>query len=174
MGSLSYRFFLVVNLPPHSTLIVNYLSSGKSQSIDNFSTTTEATLITFSIDGANDKLVCILVDNHAGTYNQFISDIINPLKFTTEYAQLIDLINEIDSVIEERVKGGGVYSTTINNKTLITESLTNLENMRIRYIKRANALWASMNDQPMNGNGKPFKSVTVFRDPKYPNRWGTR
>ena len=46
--------------------------------------------------------------------------------------------------------------------------------MRIRYIKRANALWAAMNDQPANGNGRPIKSVTVFRDPNYPNRWGTR
>lgn len=167
-----YDFY--VTMPPHSTLVVNYLSSGNSQTIDNFSTTEEATLITFSITGASDKLFCLLMDNAKGTSTNFVSELIDPTKYTTEYSQLIKMISEIDQVIADKVAGGGVYSTTINNKTLISETLTNLENMRIRYIKRANALWASMNDLPVNGNGKPFKSVTVFRDPNYPNRWGTR
>ncbi|WP_052332677.1 hypothetical protein [Phytobacter massiliensis] len=167
-----YDFY--VRMPPHSTLIVNYLSTGNSTTIDNFASTEEATLITFQIDSPNDKLFCILFDNAKGTNSNFVSELINPAKYTSEYAQLITLIKEIDDVIAAKVAGGGVYSTTINNKTLVSESLTNLENMRIRYIKRANALWASMNDQPVNGNGKPFKSVTVFRDPNYPNRWGTR
>lgn len=163
-----------VMMPPHSTLVVNYLNSGNSTSIDNSSTTSEATLITFKIDGPSDKVFCILFDNAKGTSTNFVSELIDPSKYTTEYSKLLSMIKEIDEVIEARVQGGGVYSTTINNKTLISETLTNLENMRIRYIKRANALWASMNDQPVNGNGRPFKSVTVFRDPNYPNRWGTR
>ncbi|HIE5387125.1 TPA: hypothetical protein ACXNPR_000423 [Enterobacter cancerogenus] len=167
-----YDFY--VHMPPHSTLVVNYLSSGNSQTINNFASTEETTLITFSITGASDKLFCLLFDNAKGTNTNFVSELIDPTKYTTEYSQLLKLISEIDQVIESRVAGGGVYSTTINNKTLISESLTNLENMRIRYIKRANALWASMHDLPVNGNGKPFKSVTVFRDPNYPNRWGTR
>lgn len=167
-----YDFY--VNMPPHSTLVVNYLASGKSQSIFNSATTQQSTLITFTIAGASDKVFCILFDNTKGTSTNFVSELIDPTKYTTEYSQLISLIKEIDEVIADKVAGGGVYTTTINNKTLISESLTNLENMRIRYIKRANTLWASMNDQPVNGNGKPFKSVTVFRDPNYPNRWGTR
>lgn len=167
-----YDFY--VRMPPHSTLVVNYLNSGASQSIDNFSSTEEARLIAFKIDKASDKLFCLLFDNAKGTSTNFVSELIDPTRYTAEYSQLIKLIEEIDSVIETRIAGGGVYSTTINNKTLISETLTNLENMRIRYIKRANALWASMNEQPVNGNGKPFKSVTVFRDPNYPNRWGTR
>ena len=172
MTNNPYDFY--VNMPPHSTLIVNYLSNGKSTTIENFKTTTEATLITFEITGSNEKMFCILLNKANGTTSNFVSELIDPTKFTTEYSQLIQLISEIEEVIAVRIKGGGVYSMTINNKTLVSETLTNLENMRIRYIKRANALWASMNDEPVNGNGKPFKSVTVFRDPNYPNRWGTR
>ncbi|EPV6135443.1 hypothetical protein ACVUTA_22070 [Escherichia coli] len=167
-----YDFYVM--MPPHSTLVVNYLNGGDSTTIENLSTTTESTLITFKIDGASDKVFCILLDNAKGTCTNFISELIDPSKYTTEYSKLISMIKELDEVIETKIAGGGVYSTTINNKTLISETLTNLENMRIRYIKRANALWASMNDQPVNGNGKPFKSVTVFRDPHYHNRWGTR
>lgn len=167
-----YDFY--VRMPPHSTLVVNYLSTGDSTTIENIASTEEATLITFAITGANDKIFCILFDNAKGTNANFVSELIDPTKYTAEYSQLVKLINEIDEVIAVKIAGGGVYSTTINNKTLVSESLTNLENMRIRYIKRANSLWASMNDQPVNGNGKPFKSVTVFRDPNYPNRWGTR
>lgn len=172
MSMNPYDFY--VRMPPHSTLVVNYLNTGTSQSIDNSTSTEQSTLITFSITGSTDKIFCLLFDNVKGTSINFVSELIDPTKYTTEYSRLLSLIKEIDQVIEDRVAGGGVYSTTINNKTLISETLTNLENMRIRYIKRANALWASMNDQPVNGNGKPFKSVTVFRDPNYPNRWGTR
>jgi len=46
--------------------------------------------------------------------------------------------------------------------------------MRERYVLRANELWGKMNGKPANGNGKPFKSITIFRDPNYPNRWGIR
>ncbi|WP_323067853.1 hypothetical protein [Klebsiella variicola] len=167
-----YDFY--VRMPPHSTLVINYLTSGSSQSLDNFASTEEAKLITFSITGASDKLFCLLFSNAKGTSTNFVSELIDPTKYTTEYSQLLKLIADIDQVIEAKVAGGGVYSTTINNKTLVSESLSNLENMRIRYIKRANALWAAMNDQPANGNGRPIKSVTVFRYPNYPNRWGTR
>ncbi|HGK4843921.1 TPA: hypothetical protein ACJ2XA_004266 [Kluyvera georgiana] len=172
MTTNPYDFYVM--MPPQSTLVVNYLNSGKSITINNIGTTTESTLITLEIDGANEKLFCILFDNAKGASANFVSELIDPRKYTTEYSQLISLIKEIDEVIADKVAGGGVYTTTINNKTLISESLTNLENMRVRYIKRANALWASMNDQPVNGNGKPFRSVTVFRDPNYPSRWGTR
>lgn len=163
-----------VKMPPHSTLIVNYLNGGNSTTIDNALSVEDVKTLTLSITKPSDRLFCILLNNTNGTVINFNSEVIDPTKFTTEYSKLIELIDELDSVIETKVAGGGVYSTTINNKTLISESLTNLENMRIRYIKRANALWASMNDQPVNGNGKPFKSITVFRDPNYPNRWGTR
>ncbi|AZP43018.1 hypothetical protein EJP81_14625 [Rahnella aquatilis] len=163
---------LSVTIPANSSLVVNYLSTGKSITLNNTNSIEQVMTLTLEIASGSDKLFCVSISGT--TVTNFVSEVIDPTKYTSEYSKLITLINEIDAVIESRVMGGGVYSTTINNKTLISETLTNLENMRIRYIKRANALWAMMNDLPANGNGRPFKSVTVFRDPNYPNRWGTR
>jgi|GEM_PF-661935 len=164
----------VVTIPASNTLVVNYLTGGSSITLVNTDSVPKDFTLTLDIAGGSEKLFCVLIDTSTGKAKNFSSEIINPTKYTTEYASMIALIKEIDEVIKAKVSGGGVYSLTINNKTLISENLTNLENMRIRYIKRANALWAIMNDQPVNGNGRPFKSVTVFRDPNYPNRWGTR
>ncbi|HAW1366255.1 hypothetical protein Q0T90_18435 [Escherichia coli D10:H20] len=161
-----------VTLPAATTLVVNYLSGGNSITLTNPSSVAKEFTLTIDMNSPSDKLFCVQISGTTTT--NFISEVIDPTKYTTEYSQLLKLIADIDQVIADKVAGGGVYSTTINNKTLISESLTNLENMRIRYIKRANALWASMNVLPVNGNGKPFKSVTIFRDPNYPNRWGTR
>ncbi|WP_052050237.1 hypothetical protein [Cedecea neteri] len=161
-----------ITLPASTTLVVNYLSGGNSITLTNSYSVQKDFTLTLDMTDSNDKLFCVQISGSKTT--NFVSEIINPAKYTSEYSQLVNLIKEIDAVIEARVAGGGVYSATINNKTLISETLSNLENMRIRYIKRANALWASMNDQPVNGNGKPIKSITVFRDPNYPNRWGTR
>ncbi|MCK7131729.1 hypothetical protein [Enterobacter bugandensis] len=169
---LTVPYDQTVTLPAKTSLVVNYLSGGNSITISNADLVPKEFTLTLEITGSSDKLFCVQISGT--TTINFVSEIIDPTKYTTEYSQLLKLISDIDEVIKSRVDGGGVYSTTINNKTLISESLTNLENMRIRYIKRANALWASMNDQPVNGNGKPFKSVTVFRDPHYPQRWGTR
>ncbi|WP_162900980.1 hypothetical protein [Erwinia persicina] len=163
-----------VKLPPFTTLIVNYLSTGNSVTLTNMTDTETDSVITFEIDSPSEKLFCIQINTNTSSASNFTSEIVNPSKSTEEYSQLMAMIKDIDSVIDARVRGGGVYSLTINNKTLISESLTSLETMRNRYIKRANALWASMNNKPYNDNGRPFKSVTVFRDPKYPNRWGTR
>lgn len=161
-----------VTVPANTTLVINYLSGGASITLINDTSTAADKIFSIDLSMPNDKLFCVQITN--GKAINFTSEVINPAKYTTEYAQLLEIIKEIDAVIEARVSGGGVYSTTINNKTLVSETLTNLENMRIRYIKRANALWAMMNDQPANGNGRPFKSITVFRDPQYPQRWGTR
>lgn len=169
---LTVPYDQTVTLPANTTLVANYLTGGASVTLTNPDSVAREFTLTIDMDIPNDKLFCVQISG-TKTIN-FVSEIINPAKYTNEYSQLLKMVKEIDQVIADRVAGGGVYSTTINNKTLISETLTNLENMRIRYIKRANALWASMNDLPVNGNGKPFKSVTVFRDPNYPNRWGTR
>ncbi|HBR4372964.1 TPA: hypothetical protein L9V45_005179 [Klebsiella pneumoniae] len=169
---LSVPYNQMVTLPASTTLVVNYLSDGTSTTITNPDSVPRDFTLTIDMTGPQDKLFCVEISGNK-TVN-FISEVINPTKYTTEYSKITKLIQELYEVIHQKVEGGGVYSTTINNKTLVSESLTNLENMRIRYIKRANALWAAMNDQPANGNGRPIKSVTVFRDPNYPNRWGTR
>lgn len=89
---------------------------------------------------------------------------------TNEYAKLKGMIDEIDQVIAVKISGGANYSITINNKTLVSESLNSLESMRARYVKRAHTLWAKMNGVNVSGNGKPIKSITVFK----PNTWSTR
>ncbi|EPY3962334.1 TPA: hypothetical protein ACKFTV_002217 [Klebsiella pneumoniae] len=169
---LSVPYDQKVTLPADTTLIINYLSGGNSITLTNPDSVERDFTLTIDMTGPQDKLFCVEISGTKTT--NFVSEVINPAKYTSEYSQILALIKELDEVIQQKVEGGGVYSTTINNKTLVSESLTNLENMRIRYIKRANAIWAAMNDQPANGNGRPIKSVTVFRDPNYPNRWGTR
>ncbi len=169
---LSNPYDQLVTLPAKTVLVINYLSGGNSITLENKSNQSVDSTITIQLSTANDKLFCVQITD--GKVTNFTVEVIQPNKYTEEYAKLLGFLKEIDAVIEERIAGGGVYSTTINNKTLVSESLTNLENMRIRYIKRLNALWATMNGQPSSGNGHPFKSVTVFRDPNYPNRWGTR
>lgn len=162
-----------VQMPANSSLHINFLSGGIPIELKNSQNTPTEMDLVVSITTPSEKLFCILIDG-TGKATTFTSEIIDPNRYTTEYAQLLKLIKEVDDVIESKIAGGGNYSISINNKTLISESLANLENMRIRYIKRANALWGAMNNQPSNGNGRPIKSITVLRDPNYPNRWGTR
>lgn len=163
-----------VTMPANTTLVINFLSGAASITLVNRTDISSVMTATLSMDIPSDKMFCIQIDNSSGTVINFLSELINPAKYTQEYSELTAMIKEIDEVIKVKVAGGGVYSTTINNKTLVSENLTALENLRIRYIKRANALWAIMNDLPANGNGRPIKSVTMLRDPNYPDRWGTR
>ncbi|MGC0844645.1 hypothetical protein [Pantoea agglomerans] len=174
--SVPYTGTVVV--PAYSILFICSINTGESQKLDN---TTSDTDVSFSFNivqtVASDKLFCTLVTYKDGISTDtlmFTTEVIDASKNTQEYSELLAMIKEIDEVIRVKVQGGGVYSTTINNKTLVSENLSALENLRIRYIKRANALWSIMNDQPANGNGRPIKSVTLLRDPNYPNRWGTR
>lgn len=158
-------------LPPNSTLFVNSLSTGSSTSFSNPGNSESEQVLLIDQTTGQDNLYCILVSN--GSNENFVSNVINPSSYTTEYTKLKDMIKELDAVIEDRVKGGGVTTLTINNKTLVSESLDSLESMRSRYIKRANTLWGLMTGT-QNSNSKPIKSITVLRDPNYPNRWGTR
>lgn len=171
MGSNPYDYS--ISIPANTLFIVSFLSTGQSQTFDNTESDTEKDFtVTFDINNASEKLFCTTIINGiASTSN---SEVIDPTKFTSEYAKLRTMISEIEAVIESKIQGGANYSITINNKTLVSESLSSLEDMRTRYIKRANALFARMNGEQTSGDTKPFKSVTVFRDPHYPNRWGIR
>lgn len=172
MYATSNPYSVDVKLPSNTKLFINSLSTGQSNTYVNDTSTDITVSVTFNLTVASEKLFCIAVSPKE-TY-QFVSEVIDPTKYTTEYSQLIEMIEEINTIIDERVRTGGVYTTTINNKTLIAEPLSVLESMRNRYIKRANTLWALMNNKPSSGNGKPIKSITLLRDPNYPNRWGTR
>ncbi|ENY9093364.1 hypothetical protein [Klebsiella michiganensis] len=162
-----------VTIPAKTIFVISYVSTGQSVTLDNQSSDVERDfIIRFDIAISSEKLFCTqITDGIVGTSQ---CEVIDPTKHTAEYARVKTMINEIEAVIEAKIQGGANYSITINNKTLVSESLSSLETMRIRYIERANSLWAKMNGQSTSGSSKPFKSMTVFRDPNYPNRWGTR
>ncbi|WP_312228989.1 hypothetical protein [Pseudescherichia sp.] len=169
---VSNPYDLAVMVPAKTILVVNF-TSGKSMSLDNLQNeASKEFTLSLEISTANEMLFCTQITN--GNASTFTSEVINPVLYTSEYAKLREQIEVLEEVIASKISGGAVYSLSINGKALLSESLSSLEAMRAVYIKRANALWAKMNGQPTSGNGKPFKSITVFRDPNYPNRWGTR
>lgn len=159
-----------VTVPANTILVVSFTSSGASQSLDNLNgDASKDFTLTLDIENATETLFCTEINS--GKASTYTSEVINPVLHTNEYAKLKELIDELDTVIAGKISGGANYSITINNKTLVSESLSSLEAMRERYVKRANALWAKMNGQNVSGNGKPIKSMTVF---KPHNRWGLR
>lgn len=160
-------------LPAGYTIFINWLSSGEANSFTNDTDVDALYALPLGITKASDRIFCTVIS--AGQLmDSFNCEVINPSKYTSEYSQLVQLIDEIDQVMASRISGGAVYSMMINNKTLISESLSSLENMRTRYVKRANAIMATLQGINTNANGKPFKSITVLRDPNYPSRWGIR
>ncbi|WP_320740448.1 hypothetical protein [Enterobacter cloacae] len=162
-----------VTIPAQTLLVISYVSTGNSITLDNSqSDSDEVFAITFETSVASEKLFYTTITNGNASTSQ--CEVIDPTKHTEEYARIRNMIDEIEAVIEAKIQGGANYSITINNKTLVSESLANLESIRARYIERANSLWAKMNGQSASGSSKPFKSMTVFRDPNYQNRWGTR
>lgn len=158
-----------VTLPAQTTLIVSSTNTGTSQTINNSTDVSLDTVISISTDKATDKLFCTVISN---TVSTFTSEVINPNLYTSEYSKLVEMINDIDTVIASKVSGGGVYSMTINNKTLVSENLSSLESMRNRYVQRANVIWGQMTGKPIT-QGRPIKSITVLRD-NYSNKWGMR
>ncbi|POU02322.1 hypothetical protein C3369_07600 [Escherichia sp. ESNIH1] len=95
-----------------------------------------------------------------GTTRVKIFEVINPIDITSKYNQLLKIIEEIDAVVEARLHNGGVLSTTINNKTLMNETLTNLYIIRSKYVKQANAELSKINS---TSTGNPIKSITTFK-----------
>ena len=99
----------------------------------------------------------VIITDKTRSVKQF--NMIDPLEAATTYNQIIDIIKDIDNVIDARLQNGGVYQTSINNKSLMSETLAQLYAMRANYIKRANAELAKMkNTVPDN----PIKSITFF------------
>ncbi|EOI5775890.1 hypothetical protein ACMS0O_000993 [Cronobacter malonaticus] len=170
---VSNPYDYLVTIPAKTLFVISYISTGNSITLDNSNSDSEQPFtITFETNVASEKLFCTSITNGIASTSQ--CEVIDPTKHTEEYARIRKMIEEIEAVIEAKIQGGANYSITINNKTLVSESLANLEAIRARYIERANSLWAKMNGQPTSGSSKPFKSMTVFRDPNYPDRWGTR
>lgn len=153
---------LTVLVPAATILVISFTSSGKSTSLDNINgSTSKEFTVALDLSTAQELLFCTQLSN--GQASTFTSEVINPLLYTSEYSQLIQMIGEIDQVIANKIAGGANYSITINNKTLVSESLSSLESMRERYVKRANALFVKMNGGTLSNGGKPIKSITVFK-----------
>lgn len=85
--------------------------------------------------------------------------IVDPTNIANNYNQLMGILKDIDAVIESRLTGGGILQTTINNKTLISESLSSLYAIRAAYVKRINAVLAKINKTNPNN---PIKSISRF------------
>ncbi len=99
----------------------------------------------------------VIITDKTRSVKQF--NVIDPLEAASTYNQIIGIIKDIDNVIDARLQNGGVYQTSINNKSLMSETLAQLYAMRANYIKRANAELAKMkNTVPDN----PIKSITFL------------
>lgn len=98
-----------------------------------------------------------VVLNKSGAITISTTDIIDPLAVTDELNHCKMMIKEIDQVIEDRTKNA-VTIVTMNNKTIVNESLDALYKVRSLYVKRANDILKKKNKK-----GGIFKSITVFR-----------
>ncbi|EPH2854611.1 hypothetical protein P5G64_20220 [Serratia nevei] len=85
--------------------------------------------------------------------------VVDPLETTTRYQDLLKTLKEIDEVIAMRISGGLITTTTINNKTLVNESLEVLYRLKEQYTQQANKELLKLNGK--SGDGKqPIKSIT--------------
>jgi len=98
-----------------------------------------------------------VVLNKSGAISISTTDIIDPLAVTDELNHCKMMIKEIDQVIEDRTKNA-VTTVTVNNKTIVNESLDALYKVRSLYVKRVNDILKKKNKK-----GGIFKSITVFR-----------
>ncbi|WP_370553605.1 hypothetical protein [Edwardsiella tarda] len=100
-----------------------------------------------------------IVQNSDGTMQVIHFEVIDPKAISSNIKQLQDILNEIDAVVESRLKNDGVITTTINNKTLASESLSTLYQLRQHYKKRLADEMKKINKT----NSSPIiKSITTF------------
>ncbi|UCQ40058.1 hypothetical protein DCF38_10970 [Edwardsiella piscicida] len=100
-----------------------------------------------------------IVKNSDGTMQVIHFEVIDPKAISSNIKQLQDILNEIDAVVESRLKNDGVITTTINNKTLVSESLSTLYQLRQHYKKRLADEMKKINKT----NSSPIiKSITTF------------
>lgn len=95
--------------------------------------------------------------NISGVIGVTLIHVVDPLQKADELQYLITMISEIDNVIQDRATNA-VTQVTINNRTIIHESIDVLLRLRSTFVERANKL----RKQQKRTSGL-FKSVTVFR-----------
>ncbi|WP_370558420.1 hypothetical protein [Edwardsiella tarda] len=101
-----------------------------------------------------------IVKNDDGTMQVLPFEVIDPKALASNIKQLQDILNEIDEVVQSRLKHDGIVTTTLNNKTLISESLGTLYQLRQHYKKR---LADEMKNINKTNSSPIIKSITTFR-----------
>ncbi|WP_261448485.1 hypothetical protein [Serratia liquefaciens] len=143
------------NIEPKTKIVIGN-STNNILEIDNSSSDTT---ITHDIDTSAWPVgVYSEVRNINGVISIGTITVIDPLAQVEELTHVQDMIKEIDHVIEDRMNNA-VTQITINNKTIINESLDALFKLRTVYVQRANSIL-----KKRSGNKCGFfKSITVFR-----------
>lgn len=141
-------------IPSNSTLKVG----NSTQTLYEYSNTSEVQS-TQSIDtSAWTEGTYAYVLNNNGTIEISNVLVIDPLKSSDELVYCRTMINEIDTIIQDRAKNA-VTQLTINNKTIVNDSIDSLYRLRQLYISRINSLTKK------NSSGV-FKSITVMKTGK--------
>ncbi|WP_199639365.1 hypothetical protein JEM67_13435 [Serratia sp. PAMC26656] len=85
--------------------------------------------------------------------------VIDPIASSDKYQELLKMLEDIDQLIKMRVAGGLITTTSINNKTLVNESLDVLYRLKDQYTKQANKELLKLNGKSGDGQ-RPIKSIT--------------
>lgn len=85
--------------------------------------------------------------------------VIDPIASSDKYQELLKMLDDIDQLIKIRVAGGLITTTSINNKTLVNESLDVLYRLKDQYTKQANKELLKLNGKSGDGQ-RPIKSIT--------------
>lgn len=85
--------------------------------------------------------------------------VIDPIASSDKYQELLKMLDDIDQLIKMRVAGGLITTTSINNKTLVNESLDVLYRLKDQYTKQANKELLKLNGKSGNGQ-RPILSIT--------------
>ncbi|CAI1549837.1 MULTISPECIES: hypothetical protein [Serratia] len=85
--------------------------------------------------------------------------VIDPIASSEKYQELLKMLDDIDQLIKMRIAGGLITTTSINNKTLVNESLDVLYRLKDQYTKQANKELLKLNGKPDYGQ-RPIKSIT--------------
>lgn len=142
------------SIPGNSKIIV-VNSTTKLFEVEN--TSTQTVIVQIDTSAWTPGLFSVVL-NHSGSISVTTCQVIDPMAQITELQDARNMVNEIDKIIEDRARNA-VTQITINNKTIVNESLDALIRLRTLYVQKANSI---LRKQSTNAQGM-FKSITVFR-----------
>lgn len=138
-------------------MVANSTIRGKPFSIDY--TADEEHEATFQTDKWNDNQVLVLSDVTGKIIEIYNVSVIDPFSSTDQLTHLRELLRDIEAVIDARIKNDN-SQLTINNKTLIRESLEVLLRLKDDTTEKINKLKKKIKN---TGNEPFFKSTIHFR-----------